>query len=107
MIPDMGINRVDSVLSHDDQLRSIRYHDKYVLVYDFSNVGATSFCDHFTCRVLTVSDQKTACNELSLLLGDIMSVGLNTEVRAGYDQTLLIFVQTPRDLLGNSVYRSR
>lgn len=64
-------------------------------------------CLQPTHRALTRSDQDRACDELNLLLSDIASVDLNIEVRAGYDQTLLIFVQTPRDLLGRTVYRSR
>lgn len=34
-------------------------------------------------------------------------MGLHTEIRAGYGQSILIFVQAPRELLGNRVYRSR
>lgn len=40
-------------------------------------------------------------------MDDLESAGLNTEVRPGYEQTLLIFVKAPRELLGNAVYKSR
>jgi anoctamin-10 len=42
-----------------------------------------------------------------VLCKDLYSAGLNTEVRHGYDQSLLVFVQVPRELLGNTVYKSR
>jgi hypothetical protein len=48
-----------------------------------------------------------AVAELKKLLSDLQSAGLNTEVRPGYDQSLLVFVQAPRELLGNTVYKSR
>ena len=41
------------------------------------------------------------------MLHDLEAAGINTEVRPVYDQTLLVFVQAPRDLLGNTVYKSR
>ncbi|OBR14489.1 Plasma membrane channel protein [Colletotrichum higginsianum IMI 349063] len=66
------------------------YNDKYVVVYDFSEV-----------------DAETSVKELTTLLSDLESAGLQTEVRAGYDQTLLVFVKAPRELLGNTVYKSR
>ncbi|GJC94848.1 plasma membrane channel protein [Colletotrichum higginsianum] len=67
------------------------YNDKYVVVYDFSEVV----------------DAETSVKELTTLLSDLESAGLQTEVRAGYDQTLLVFVKAPRELLGNTVYKSR
>ena len=54
-----------------------------------------------------LSDQETAIQELPTLLDDLRSVGLHTEVRAGYGLSVLVFVQAPRELLGNTVYRSR
>lgn len=69
---------------------AITYHDKYVVLYDYSEI-----------------DQGTAIKELKDLLHDLDSVGLHTEVRAGHEQTLLIFVKAPRELLGNYVYKSR
>ncbi|KAJ0162184.1 Uncharacterized protein CTA2_4965 [Colletotrichum tanaceti] len=67
------------------------YNDKYVVVYDFSEIV----------------DAETSVKELTTLLSDLESAGLQTEVRAGYDQTLLVFVKAPRELLGNTVYKSR
>ncbi|KAK1976069.1 calcium-activated chloride channel-domain-containing protein [Colletotrichum cereale] len=66
------------------------YNDTYVVAYDFSEV-----------------DSETAVRELTTLLSDLESAGLQTEVRAGYDQTLLVFAKAPRELLGNTVYKSR
>lgn len=57
--------------------------------------------------MLIPTDAETASSELATLIKDLHSAGLNTEVRAGYDETLLVFVQAPRDLLGSTVYKSR
>lgn len=54
-----------------------------------------------------IAEYETATAELATLLGDLQSAGLNTEVRPGYDNSLLVFVQAPRELLGNTVYKSR
>ncbi|KAF2739811.1 hypothetical protein EJ04DRAFT_559707 [Polyplosphaeria fusca] len=86
----MRLQRVGTSLDPDFELGAVKYHDKYVVVYDFSTV-----------------DIDVAINEFSILMKDLEAVGLHTEVRTGYDQTLLVFVQAPRDLLGNTVYRSR
>lgn len=56
---------------------------------------------------LHATDSDTAIGELTTLLSDLQEAGLHTEVRAGYGQTLLIFVQVPRALLKKTVYRSR
>lgn len=45
--------------------------------------------------------------EFTVLAKDLFAAGMHTEVRHGYDQSLLIFVQVPRELLGNTVYQSR
>ncbi|KAM0306265.1 hypothetical protein HYE67_002278 [Fusarium culmorum] len=66
------------------------YNDKYVVHYDFSEI-----------------DHDTAVKEVRTLLQDLEEVGLHTEVRAGYEQSLLVFVRAPRELLGNWVYKSR
>ncbi|RAR04132.1 plasma membrane channel protein [Stemphylium lycopersici] len=84
------LKRSDTTLSDDSELANITYNDKYVVVYDFSSV-----------------DDDVAITECHKLLHDLESAGLNTEVRPGYDQSLLVFVQAPRDLLGNTVYKSR
>ncbi|KAF4464893.1 IST2 [Fusarium albosuccineum] len=66
------------------------YNDKYVIVYDF---GGT--------------DHDPAIDEFKSLLADLEDAGLDVEVRPGYEQTLLVFVKAPRELLGNTVYKSR
>jgi anoctamin-10 len=66
------------------------YNDKYVVLYDFSEI-----------------DHDTAVKEIKTLLQDLEETGLHTEVRAGYEQTLLIFIRAPHELLGNWVYKSR
>ena len=57
--------------------------------------------------MLTGTDHDTAVKEIKTLLQDLEETGLHTEVRAGYEQTLLIFVRAPHELLGNWVYKSR
>ncbi|EUC46220.1 hypothetical protein COCMIDRAFT_4725 [Bipolaris oryzae ATCC 44560] len=84
------LSRSDTGFGDDTDLANTTYNDKYVIVYDFSNV-----------------DDEVAIKECQQLLYDLESAGLNTEVRAGYDESLLVFVQVPRDLLGNTVYKSR
>jgi anoctamin-10 len=37
----------------------------------------------------------------------LTDVGLQTEVRAGEDQTLLIFVRAGNEVLSNDIYKSR
>ncbi|KAH8731791.1 calcium-activated chloride channel-domain-containing protein [Phaeosphaeriaceae sp. PMI808] len=86
----MQLRRADTTLSDDTALANITYNDKYVVVYNFEDVVA-----------------ETAISELTTLLKDLHSVGLNTEVRRGYPETLLVFVQAPREILGNAVYKSR
>jgi anoctamin-10 len=66
------------------------YNDKYVVLYDFSDI-----------------DRDTAVKEVKTLLEDLEEIGLHTEVRAGYEQSLLIFIRAPHELLGNWVYKSR
>ncbi|EKG19494.1 Anoctamin/TMEM 16 [Macrophomina phaseolina MS6] len=70
--------------------RGITYHNVYVVHYNFAD-----------------TDFNTAVEEFCTLLSDLESVGLHTEVRAGYDRSLLIFVKAPRELLGREVYKSR
>ncbi|KAH7413597.1 calcium-activated chloride channel-domain-containing protein [Phaeosphaeria sp. MPI-PUGE-AT-0046c] len=86
----MQLRRADTSLSDDCELAHVTYNDKYVVVYDFA--------DH---------DTEIAIQELGTLCRDLEGAGLNTEIRRGYDQSLLIFVQAPRELLGNTVYKSR
>ncbi|KAL0261076.1 hypothetical protein SLS55_004772 [Diplodia seriata] len=69
---------------------TISSHNVYVIHYNFAHI-----------------DHSTAVEEFCALLADLESVGLHTEVRAGYDRSLLVFVKAPRELLGREVYKSR
>ncbi|KAH6639056.1 calcium-activated chloride channel-domain-containing protein [Boeremia exigua] len=86
----MKLRRADTTIGDDQELANVTYNDKYVVVYDFGNV-----------------EHETAVTDFTTLIKDLHSAGLNTEVRHGYDQSLLVFVQAPRELLGNTVYKSR
>ncbi|KAI7764726.1 hypothetical protein LZL87_003931 [Fusarium oxysporum] len=66
------------------------YNDKYVVLYDFGE-----------------TDHDTAIKEFKTLVADLEETGLDVEVRAGYEQSLLVFAKAPRELLGNAVYKSR
>ncbi|KAF7557109.1 hypothetical protein G7Z17_g860 [Cylindrodendrum hubeiense] len=66
------------------------YNDKYVVLYDFGD-----------------ADHNEAIDEFKTLLQDLEEAGLDTEVRPGYDQSLLVFVKAPRELLGHAVHKSR
>lgn len=70
--------------------KGIGCHDKYVIDYDFSEVSP-----------------EQAIEELKSICRDLQSVGLETEVRAGYDKTLLIFVRVPKAILDAEVFKSR
>lgn len=52
-------------------------------------------------------DDDAAARDLTTLLDHLEAVGLHTEVRAGHDQSLLVFVKAPREILANAVYKSR
>jgi anoctamin-10 len=100
------LRRSDTAFGDDTELANITYNDKYVIAYDFSNVGmSTKHSSDVSCSQRP--DDDIAITECNQLLHDLESAGLNVEVRAGYDQSLLVFVQAPRDLLGNTVYKSR
>ncbi|KAG6034588.1 hypothetical protein E4U40_003656 [Claviceps sp. LM458 group G5] len=75
-----------SSLSKEEQT----YNDKYVVVYDFAGV-----------------DYDVAAKEFNRLLDGLEAAGLHTEVRPGYDQTILVFVKASVQLLGNAVYKQR
>jgi len=83
------------------------YNNLYVVVYDFSKLGWCLNSTMATLDLLTMTKDETAITEFITLIKDLKSVGLHTEVRSGYDQSLLIFVQAPRELLGNTVYHAR
>lgn len=88
--------------------RGQTYHDKYVVVYSYKDVGMYRCVPPEYLRAdLTDLEPGTATEELTLLIQDLESAGLETEVRAGHDETLLVFVKAPRSLLGNTVYTSR
>lgn len=56
---------------------------------------------------LRLLDTNVAVEEFTQMIQHLEAAGLHTEVRAGYDQSLLVFIQAPRELLGNMVYHSR
>lgn len=92
-----------------------KYNDRYVIAYDFKEVGkwtwAQSWIPDATLRrsssLKTFTDAETASKEVETLCEDLELAGLHTEVRAGYEKTLLIFVKAPREVLGKFVYQSR
>lgn len=48
-----------------------------------------------------------AVEEFRTLIKQLEGRGLQTQVRHGYGQSLLVLVRAPRNLLGKEVYRSR
>ncbi|KAF4493812.1 IST2 [Fusarium agapanthi] len=64
------------------------YNDKYVVLYDFGE-----------------TDHDTAIKEFKTLVADLEETGFDVEVRASYEQSLLVFAKAPRELLGNAVYK--
>lgn len=66
------------------------YNDKYVVHYDFAGL-----------------ERDVAIEKFKTLLEDLDQAGLDVEVRPGYEQTLLVFVKAPYELLGSTVYKSR
>jgi anoctamin-10 len=54
-----------------------------------------------------MTDRDTAIDEVSFLCADIEQAGLQTEVRAGEDKSLLIFVRVPKELLSAEIHKSR
>lgn len=86
-------------------------NDKYVVLYDFSGIGAKAFLRISISSAHLPSDTRVeyevATKEFSSLLDNLEAAGLHTEVRPGFDQTILVFVQASQQLLGNTVYKSR
>ncbi|KAK8126361.1 calcium-activated chloride channel-domain-containing protein [Apiospora kogelbergensis] len=74
----------------DQSILHRTFHDKYVVHYDFSDV-----------------DDETAKEEFSTLVADLEEAGLQTEVRAGADHSLLVFVRAPTELLNDEMHKSR
>lgn len=68
----------------------VRSNDKYVINFDFSGV-----------------DYDEAAEQFNDLLKSLEAAGFHTEVRPGYESSILVFVKAPRQLLGNSVYKGR
>lgn len=52
-------------------------------------------------------DYDEATKEFITLLQNLEATGLHVEVRPGYEQTILLFVKAPSELLGNRVYKLR
>ncbi|KAI1871901.1 hypothetical protein JX265_005887 [Neoarthrinium moseri] len=73
-----------------DERTDLKYHDKNVIHYDFSGV-----------------DDEVATGEIRCMCESLSQVGLQTEVRAGEDQSLLIFVRAAAELLSTEIYKSR
>lgn len=84
-------------------------NDKYVVKYNFADIGLLPLSFYSTLVFVAdrSQDPEQAVEELRTLLADLEDTGLQTEVRPGYDESLLIFVKAPRELLGNNVYKSR
>ena len=101
------LRRADTTVSDYAELANVCYNDKYVLQYEFGSVGMSILRCRPTLKADNEPDDKTAISEFTTLLKDLESVGLNIEVRPGYDKSILVFVQAPRALLSNMVYKSR
>lgn len=52
-------------------------------------------------------DYDAATKEFVTLLQNLEDTGLHVEVRPGYEQSILLFVKAPSELLGNRVYKLR
>lgn len=52
-------------------------------------------------------DYDAATKEFIKLLQNLEDTGLHVEVRPGYEQSILLFVKAPSELLGNRVYKLR
>ncbi|KAI0189029.1 calcium-activated chloride channel-domain-containing protein [Astrocystis sublimbata] len=83
------VSRADT-FPHTDERSDLKYHDKYVIHYDFGDI-----------------DNESAISEFHSICESLESLGLQLEVRAGEDQSLLIFVRSPAELLSNEIYKSR
>ncbi|KAF2826902.1 hypothetical protein CC86DRAFT_22238 [Ophiobolus disseminans] len=86
----MQWRRAGTTLGDETELANITCNDKYVIVYNCGDLDAS-----------------IAILEISTLIKTLHLTGLITEVRWGYDQSLLVFVQAPADLLSNTIYKSR
>ncbi|PNY25588.1 Uncharacterized protein TCAP_04471 [Tolypocladium capitatum] len=85
-------------------------NDKYVVLYDFSGIGAKAFLRiniSSASPTDTCLEYEVATKEFNSLLDNLEAAGLHTEVRPGYDQTILVFVHASKQLLGNTVYKFR
>ncbi|KAH8205448.1 hypothetical protein TruAng_000354 [Truncatella angustata] len=88
-----SVLRADTFPQHiprADDRSGLTYNDKYVVHYDFGEV-----------------DEDTAIMEVQRLCADIEGAGLQCEVRASEDRSLLIFVRAPPELLNIEIHKSR
>ncbi|OJD12907.1 hypothetical protein AJ78_06571 [Emergomyces pasteurianus Ep9510] len=76
-------------IAHRNELTE-NFEVDYVVLYRFSNV-----------------DKNKAKEQFKKLIRALSNVGLQTEVRPGTDQSLLVFVKAQEKHLGNAIYRSR
>ncbi|KAI0154582.1 calcium-activated chloride channel-domain-containing protein [Xylariaceae sp. FL1272] len=86
---EFTVSRADT-FPRPDERTDLKYHDKYVIHYDFSDV-----------------DDEEATRDIRCMCESLIKVGLQVEVRAGEDQSLLIFVRAPTELLSTEIYKSR
>ncbi|KND86309.1 Uncharacterized protein TOPH_09067 [Tolypocladium ophioglossoides CBS 100239] len=94
-------------IKHSPQETDQSFNDKYVVLYDFSGIGAKASLGITHLPSDTCVEYEAATKEFNSLLDNLEAAGLHTEVRPGYDQTILVFVQASKQLLGNTVYKSR
>lgn len=85
----------------------LTYHDKYVIVYNFKTVGKKNRPPQLPMAKPNWIDTHVATKEVTTLTADLEAVGFQTEIRAGYEESLLVFVKAPRNILGTAVYNSR
>lgn len=57
--------------------------------------------------LISLIESAGAVEEFRTLIKHLEGRGLQTQVRHGYGQSLLVLIRVPRNLLGNEVYRSR
>lgn len=104
--------RADTFPQHvprTDDRSGLTYHDKYVIHYDFSEAGTRTKGDSIKMTRTANSgiDMEQAMEEVQRLCNDVIEVGLQCEVRAGEDQSLLVFVRAPQELLNSEIHKSR
>ncbi|KAL9105195.1 MAG: hypothetical protein Q9227_009578 [Pyrenula ochraceoflavens] len=88
------------------------YGTDYVVVYRFHDLGIfhpiSSFIPNLGSRTFSDADRDEATAGFEKLITELGKVGLQTEVRNGDEQRLLVFVRAADDrVLGTAAYRSR